>query len=122
MAEVLTESILNMTVGDVRATFVVEDEGFRQMIKTFHPDDSIRCAGHALQLVISHALKRHQITKRPRAGGSDVPTRWNSTISMVARLLAETRPQIVTPSDPTVTHSGKRYLDLRADQSALRTG
>lgn len=53
MAEVLTESILNMTVGEVRATFVVEDEGFGQMIKTFHPDDSIRCAGRALQLVIS---------------------------------------------------------------------
>lgn len=48
--------------------------------------------------------------------GSDVPTSWNSTISMVTRLLAESWPLIVTLSDPTVTHSGKQYLDLRADQ------
>lgn len=121
MAEVLTESILDMTVSDTREILVAEDEGFRQMIKTFHPDDSIRCAGHTLQLVISHALKHHRITERPQAAGSDVPTR-NSTISTVARLFAETWPLIVTPSDPTATHGGKQYLDLRADQSALRTG
>lgn len=101
---------------------MVEDDGFRQMIKTFHPDDSIHCAGHTLQLVIRHALKHHQITKGPAAAGSDVPTRWNSTISMVTRLLVETWPLIVTLTNPTVTHSGKQYLDLKADQSALRTG
>lgn len=28
----------------------------------------------------------------------------------------------MTLSDPTVTHGGKQYLHLRADQSALRTG
>lgn len=61
----MTESILNMIISDMREIFVVEDEGFRQMIKTFHPDDSICCAGHTLQLVINHALKHHQITKRP---------------------------------------------------------
>lgn len=123
MAEVATESILNMIISDMRAIFVAEDEGFRQMIKTFHPDDSIRCAGHTLQLVISHALKHHQITKRPPwAVGSDVPARRNSTISMVARQLAESWPLIVTLSDATVTHGGKQYLDLRAHQSALRPG
>nr|XP_020515853.1 zinc finger BED domain-containing protein 1-like [Labrus bergylta] len=37
MAEVFTERILNMIVMDMRPLSMVEDEGFKQMIQTFHP-------------------------------------------------------------------------------------
>ncbi|XP_060903391.1 transmembrane 4 L6 family member 1 isoform X3 [Labrus mixtus] len=37
MAEVFTESVLNMIVMDMRPLSMVEDEGFKQMIQTFHP-------------------------------------------------------------------------------------
>ncbi|KAF3842617.1 hypothetical protein F7725_024568 [Dissostichus mawsoni] len=37
MAGVLTESILNMLVNDMRPISMVEDEGFKQMVTTFHP-------------------------------------------------------------------------------------
>ncbi|CAB1449103.1 unnamed protein product [Pleuronectes platessa] len=36
MAGVLTESILNMLVNDMRPLSMVEDEGFKQMVNTFH--------------------------------------------------------------------------------------
>ncbi|XP_051800523.1 E3 SUMO-protein ligase ZBED1-like [Acanthochromis polyacanthus] len=37
-ANVLTESILNMLVTDMRPLSMVEDEGFKEMIKQFNPD------------------------------------------------------------------------------------
>lgn len=49
----------------------------------------------------------------------DVSTRWNSTFYMVTRLLEQRWPLTATLSDPTVTQSGKQYLDLKADQWAL---
>lgn len=37
-ANVLTESILNMLVTDMRPLSMVDDEGFKEMIKQFNPD------------------------------------------------------------------------------------
>lgn len=41
ITEVLTESILNMIVNNIGPISMLEDEGFKQMIKTFHPGYSL---------------------------------------------------------------------------------
>ncbi|XP_065816547.1 E3 SUMO-protein ligase ZBED1-like [Labrus bergylta] len=49
----------------------------------------------------------------------NVSTRWNSTFYMVTRLLEQRWPLTATLSDPTVTQSGKQYLDMKPDQWVL---
>jgi len=49
----------------------------------------------------------------------DVSTRWNSTFYMVNRLIEQRWPVTATLSDPSLTHKGKHYLDLKPDQWSL---
>lgn len=51
MAEVLTDSIINMIVNDMRPLSMVEDEGFKQMIKTFHPGYTLPSRTHFTKLM-----------------------------------------------------------------------
>uniref|UniRef100_A0A671UN90 HAT C-terminal dimerisation domain-containing protein n=2 Tax=Sparus aurata TaxID=8175 RepID=A0A671UN90_SPAAU len=51
MAQVLTESILNMIVNDMRPISMVEDEGFKQMINTFHPGYTLPSRTHFTKLM-----------------------------------------------------------------------
>ncbi|KAF3837458.1 hypothetical protein F7725_004922 [Dissostichus mawsoni] len=51
MAGVLTESILNMLVNDMRPISMVEDEGFKQMVTTFHPGYTLPSRTHFTKLM-----------------------------------------------------------------------
>lgn len=51
MAGVLTESILNMLVNDMRPLSMVEDEGFMQMVNTFHPGYTLPSRTHFTKLM-----------------------------------------------------------------------
>ncbi|XP_074535564.1 E3 SUMO-protein ligase ZBED1-like [Halichoeres trimaculatus] len=51
IAEVFTESILNMIIMDMRPLSLVEDEGFKQMIQTFHPGYTLPSRTHFTKLL-----------------------------------------------------------------------
>ncbi|XP_061578646.1 zinc finger BED domain-containing protein 4-like isoform X2 [Cololabis saira] len=51
MATVLTQSILNMIVTDMRPIAMVEDDGFKQMIQTFHPGYTLPSRTHFTKLI-----------------------------------------------------------------------
>ena len=51
MAEVLTDSIISIIVNDMRPLSMVEDEGFKQMIKTFHPGYTLPFRTHFTKLM-----------------------------------------------------------------------
>ncbi|XP_034565509.1 zinc finger BED domain-containing protein 1-like [Notolabrus celidotus] len=151
----IEQAVARFEISPSKIVAIVHDNGSNivlaaNILQEKHGWMSIRCAGHTLQLVINHALKQPQITKALGAARclvehfrkselaatklktkqkqmgtpehklvQDVSTRWNSTFYMVTRLLEQRWPLTATLSDPTVTQSGKRYLDLKADQWAL---
>lgn len=61
-------------------------------------------------------IKQEQMGTPQHKLSQDVPTRWNSSFYMIQRLLEQRWPITATLSDPEVTKTEKRYLDLKADQ------
>ena len=69
------------------------------------------------------ALKKRQeqMQAEPHQLIQDVTTRWNSTYFLIERLLEQRWPITAVLSDPSVTKSGDRSLDLKTEQWNLLT-
>ncbi|KAK6477799.1 zinc finger BED domain-containing protein 1-like, partial [Huso huso] len=92
---------------------------------------TIQCAIGAARSVVEHfkkselattALKRKQkqMETPQHTLLQDVPTRWNSSLHMIKRLLEQRWPIVAVLSDPTVKSArAVRHLDLSQDQWSL---
>lgn len=135
IAEWIEQAMARFEIPASKIVAVVHDNGSNvvlaaNILQEKHGWKSAHCAGHTLQLVISHALKHPQFTKILRAARclvehfktgfklktkqkqmgtpeskriQDVSTRWNSTFYMLTPLLEQRWPLTATLSDPTVT-------------------
>ncbi|KAJ3609908.1 hypothetical protein NHX12_022002 [Muraenolepis orangiensis] len=91
MAGVLTESILNMLVNDMRPISMVEDEGFKQMVTTFHPGYTLPSRTHFTKLMEG---------------------KYEATFSKVKDALKATKNKIALTTDAWTSVATKAYLGI----------
>ncbi|CAJ1057870.1 hypothetical protein F7725_004922 [Xyrichtys novacula] len=90
MAEVLTQSILNMIVTDMRPISMVEDDGFKQMIQTFHPGYTLPSRTHFTKLIEEKGLLKSTHTTYDAApvqafqavASEETTVRWTNEVTV----------------------------------------
>lgn len=90
-AGVLTDSILNMMVRDMRPLSMVEDEGFKLMVKSFHPGYNLPSRPHLTQLM---------------------ERKYEATFGKVKEALKSTKNKIALTADAWTSVATEAYLGI----------